>query len=517
MAAVTVGPGTSFLKSGQEYKESLRDGREVWYDGERVDDVTTHPATAGGIDIIADMYDDQLRAETRDLTTYVREDGARIGMGFVVPRSPDDLRARRECAEHYFRKTFGVFGRQIDMIPTVDCGLIWLLPELRVHDPERAENNVTYVNWAQENNVMQSAPVADPQGFRSRGSALGRRGTVLFSDERGDQPYNVEADFLVVENGKRIANSLRVIHEDAAGIVISGAKVVGSVAPQVQEITVSNLTIPDPVPEAALYCRVPANSPGLKMICRELVTNPGASLVDHPIDARGEEMDCLVIYEEVFVPWWRVGVYRWTDFGPCYTRFGALEWWHTMTRLCVKAELFVGLLQSVIDAIGTGHRPGVRALTAEVIEYAEILRGMVIAAEVGAKYNDEGVLFPDVMKTTAGRAYAVERYPGIIHRLQELAGQGPILRWSEKTMNHPELGPRLDWIFEGAGMSARDKNLFMNLLWDVTSSSHAGRVEIFENVNGAPLPALRERLYNEYDRRPHINAVRRFLRMNELE
>jgi 4-hydroxyphenylacetate 3-monooxygenase len=511
----TVTTETSFLKSGEQYRESLRDGREVWFDGERVEDVTVHPALAGGIDILADMYDDQLRPETQELTTYVRDDGSRIGMGFVVPRSPEELRARRECAEHYFRKTFGVFGRQIDMIPTVDCGLIWLLPELRKHDPEHAENNLAYVNWAQENNVMQSAPVADPQGFRSRGSALGRRGTVLFSDERGDQPYNVEADFLVVEDGKRIANSLRVIDESDEGVVISGAKVVGSVAPQAHEITISNLTIPDPVPEAAIYCRVPANAPGVKMICREAVTRPDWSLQDHPLDARGEEMDCLVIYEEVFVPWWRVGMYRWTEFGPTYTRFGALEWWHTMTRLCVKAEMFVGLLQTIVDAIGTGHRPGVRNLVAEVIQYAEVLRGMVIAAEANAKYNEDGVLFPDVMKTTAGRAYAVELYPMIIHRLQELAGQGPVLRWSEKTMNHPQLGPRLEWIFEGAGMSAREKNLFMNLLWDLTSSSHAGRVEIFENVNGAPLPVLRERLYNEYDRKPHVDSVRSFLGLPE--
>jgi 4-hydroxyphenylacetate 3-monooxygenase len=181
----------------------------------------------------------------------------------------------------------------------------------------------------------------------------------------------------------------------------------------------------------------------------------------------------------------------------------------------VKAEMFAGLLQIIVDSIGTGHRPGVRNLVAEVIQYAEVLRGMVIAAEANAKYNEDGVLFPDVMKTTAGRAYAIELYPTIIHRLQELAGQGPVLRWSEKTMNHPQLGPRLEWIFEGAGMGAREKNLFMNLLWDLTSSSHAGRVEIFENVNGAPLPVLRERLYNEYDRGPHKNAVRRFLGLPE--
>src|ERR1044072_8398995 len=181
------------------------------------------------------MYDDQLRPETRDVVTYDREDGARISMSFMVPRTPEDLVRRRECAEHWFRRTFGVFGRQLDMLPTLDVGLIWMLPELREHDPERAENNLVYLDWAQRNNPQMSAPVADPQGFRSRGSALGRRDTVLFSSERGEVPYNVDADFLIID-GKRIANSLRVIDESAEGIVISGAKVVGSGAPRANEL-----------------------------------------------------------------------------------------------------------------------------------------------------------------------------------------------------------------------------------------------------------------------------------------
>jgi 4-hydroxyphenylacetate 3-monooxygenase len=185
--------------------------------------------------------------------------------------------------------------------------------------------------------------------------------------------------------------------------------------------------------------------------------------------------------------------------------------------LTVKAELFVGVLQIVVDGIGTSHRPGVRALVAEVIEYAEILRGMVLAAEANASENEDGVMWPDVMKCTAGRAYAVERYPRIIHRLQELAGQGPILRFSESDWDHPIWGPRLNWLYEGAELSARDKNLVMNLLWDLTTSAHAGRVAIFENVNGTPLPFMRERLYTEYDRSDAVSHVRTFLGLTSNE
>ena len=107
-----------FLKSGAEFRESLRDGREVWYGGELVADVTTHPALAGGIAVLAEMYDDQLNPETQELVTFVRDDGARVSQAFMVPRSKDDLAKRRLCAEHFMRKTFGVFGRQLDMIST---------------------------------------------------------------------------------------------------------------------------------------------------------------------------------------------------------------------------------------------------------------------------------------------------------------------------------------------------------------------------------------------------------------
>jgi 4-hydroxyphenylacetate 3-monooxygenase len=145
------------------------------------------------------------------------------------------------------------------------------------------------------------------------------------------------------------------------------------------------------------------------------------------------------------------------------------------------------------------------------MEYAQVLRGMVLAAEEGAELTPSGVMWPDKKMITAGRAYALGKYHHIAHIVQELGGQGPILRWSEKDLNHPEIGPRLAWAYEGASMSARDKNLLMNLLWDLTSSSHAGRNALFENVNGFPLPYLRARMHREYDQSDAVDAIPSYL------
>lgn len=503
---------TAHLKTGAEFRESLRDGREVWYRGERVDDVTSHAATAGGIDLLAEAYDDQHRPETREILTFIREDGARVSKAWMVPRTREDLESRRQCVEYLARKTFGIFGRQLDMIACTQVGMEAFRHLIEEHNPEYAANITRYITMAAEQNLLLAAPVADPQGWRSRGSALGRRGIPLFDTEKASPIKDPERSVLDLEiDGTTLPGSLRVVRENEEGVWVSGAKIVASVGPQANELLVSNLSLPDPTPESSFWILIPAGSPGVRLVCREMVSHPDASFHDHPIASRGEEMDALAIFEDVFVPRERLCSYRWTELGRYYGMIGALEHWHTLIKLSVKADLFAGLLQLITQGIGTGHRPGVRQLVAEVVEYASILKGMVLAAEAKAELTKSGVMWPDPRIITAGRCYAIGLYPMMIHRLQELGGQGPILRWSEKDLTHPVLGPRLDFLYEGADISTWDKNLLMNLLWDLTSGSHAGRVELFENVNGFPLPYLRERLVREYDFTTSVNAITSYL------
>ena len=100
--------------------------------------------------------------------------------------------------------------------------------------------------------------------------------------------------------------------------------------------------------------------------------------------------------------------------------------------------------------IGTSHRDGVRQLVAEVMEYASVLRGMVLASEERATYTASGVLWPDKRMITAGRSYALGRYPHIVHIVKELAGQGPVLRWSEADFDNPRDRP-----MAGVGLRGR--------------------------------------------------------------
>src|ERR1041384_6454910 len=98
------------MRNGQQYRDSLRDGRTVYVYGERVPDVTTHPAFAGIVDTVAGLYD--YAGDPANGMIHTNPDSGTPGnKAFLIPRSPDDLRARREAIRTWARRTNGLVGR----------------------------------------------------------------------------------------------------------------------------------------------------------------------------------------------------------------------------------------------------------------------------------------------------------------------------------------------------------------------------------------------------------------------
>jgi 4-hydroxyphenylacetate 3-monooxygenase len=471
---------TTLIRSGAEYKEALRDGREVWYRGERIEDVVTHPATSGLVELIAKLYDDQSRPETEDVLTYVH-DGTRLPTSWLAPTTPEDLVRRRACCEHFAWETWGTVGRAPDMITWTQIGLLAHLPTFRRLSPEYADNLAAYHESAQVRNVLLAAVIAEPQGIRSRSGRAG--------DDR-------DAVF-------------RVTEQTPKGLRLSGARTAGSIAAQADELLVS--TIFTTRPEESVWAAIPIASPGLKFLCRETTARPDASSFDHPIASHGDELDCLVILDDVFVPHERVFCYGAPELQAqgLYGHISAGEHWNVLDRLCVKAEIFAGAAQLVVEALEVEKTPAARDAVARIAGYAQVLRAGVLAAEQLAAPTEGGILMPDLNMIAAVRAYALDNYPEVVHILQELCGQGLVMRFSEVDFDHPELGPRLETFLAQPGISAREKNRLMNLVWDLTTDSHAGRSTLFENVNATPSFILRQKLYAELDRSAFIDRISR--------
>ena len=486
--AVADSKQTHFLKTGEEYVKSLQDDRVVYYKGELVEDVTTHEATGGGISEIAAVYDEQFDDQAQNVLTYVRDDGARVTASYLIPRTKDDLRFRREGIKHVARRTWGTHGRGIDMIATLPLGMLGELPSFKRECPEFAENIHWYLKHAEENNIHLGETIVDPQGFRSRAAGTAPEAT---------PPERATA---------------RIVKEDSTGIWISGVKGVGTCVPQANELVLGSL--PPAARRGELLGLRARRLPGLKMFCREIVHRPGSNAYEHPLTSRGEEIESIVAFDNLFVPNERIIAKGTRSLHGVnfYNVWARLEHWYTFVRIVAKSEMYVGLAQLIMDTLELSEVPVVRQRVADIIEYCQILQGMQLAAEELAQLSEGDLMIPDVNVVTAGRSYALDNLPRILHILQDICGQGMILRWSEKDLETPAaFGKNLGWFLDTRNMSARDKNLVMNLVWDVAASEHATRSKLFEESNALNVPFLKERLYGEYDRTRFLEECRHFI------
>ena len=104
------------IKSGKQHTESLRDGRAVFINGERVSDVTTHPAYRNSVASIAELYDFQSQPENKSVMTFETETGHVANRIWQLPKSYADLVERRKGIEAWTRLHAGFLGRSPDHV-----------------------------------------------------------------------------------------------------------------------------------------------------------------------------------------------------------------------------------------------------------------------------------------------------------------------------------------------------------------------------------------------------------------
>jgi aromatic ring hydroxylase len=467
---------TSYVITGGQYRESLRDGRRIVFGDEEVADVTTHPAFRGGVDLVAGYFDLHADPAFRDALTFRDPvSGAVKTAGWLVPRSKEDLRHRREALQISTRHTFGLFGRPPDYGSTFVMGFLSVLDLFEEHNPRLARNVVEFVERA----GREAAICAD-----------------VFAETQSDR---------TVPNAERKAR-LRVVEERPDGVVVYGAKAVGSVGAIGNYCVIANLIAQGIDPKAIIWAVCPVNAEGLTLVSREQLT-PSDGAGNHPVDSRGEESDTLYVFDHVFIPWEHVFMWGAEHLLGLYYRIGVLGHWHVLSRLWYRAEIFAGLAQAIVNVLGTDSIPGVRAVVADVFTYASSLRAFVLAAEAEGTLTKGGVYIPSIELVTAGRLHSLVRYPDVIHALRDLAGQGLISRFPDAVFERERLREQLDDFLGGQSVSARDKNRLFNLVWDLTCSAHAARVALFENVNSLPPAWIREGIYQSYDRKDAVEFV----------
>lgn len=466
------------VRTGEQYLESLRDGREVWLDGERVEDVTCHPRLAGCARSVAEVYDLQHDPAWREvITTPLDSTSERMSVAHLIPRSTEDLQRRRKMVECLMRRCGGTMGRLPEYSATMLQGLIYARDILSQGDPEHAERAERYVEFCRDYDLCLATGFTDPPRDRTRPAEEWER--------------------------------LHVVKRGPEGIVVRGAKAVATMGPYANEFQCLTSHRPDLRPDEVLYFAVPMAAPGLRIICRQPFAHEARE--EHPLSAAFDEMDAWIILEDVFVPAERVHFLDRVDLNQAL--FAALTGaplvhYHILVRQAVKAEVLVGLCAAIAEYLGLTTQPQAQNNITEVIGYLETLRAFLFAAEQQPIYSTYGHAIPNPMYTNIGRIHAMENHVQILHRVRELCGASLLMAPRFADITHPEIGPAVRRFIAGTDTLSTERYHIMKLAWDYLGDSFGSRQLLFELHNAGTLSAAKSRVLSGFDTAPLVQLAK---------
>ncbi|QFZ21185.1 4-hydroxyphenylacetate 3-hydroxylase family protein [Saccharothrix syringae] len=461
-------------RTGKEYLESLRDGRVIWLDGELVDDVTTHPAFRRSVGSIADLYDMTHDPAHADALTVPGPDGeGRVLRAHQIPRSKEELRAKGRAFKLWSEATFGFFGRSPDYMASAVAGFATVPEVFSAGEFDGSANVLAHWRRMAQDDLYQAHTLVNPQIDRTR------------------PPSEQEEDDLC----------LRVVAERGDGIVVRGAKMIGTAAAFADEILVGVTQRMAPAEaDYAVSFSVPVSAPGVKFVSRTSYEGRATSVFDYPLSSRFDENDALVVFENVFVPWDRVFAYREPEV--CHQQFWRTPAFvsfvhHGAIRLWTKLEFLAGVAVLVARANNTYDLPPVRMQIGKLMAWVNTAKAVAVAIEDGAEAvpGGSGAVMPNREMSCAQLAIGPDLYPKVLNEVKLLAGGGLIqLPASVRDLRHPEVSALLGKYVRSPGHDAEARIKLLKLAWDALGSEFAGRHDQYERFyHGSPhvyLPAL---------------------------
>jgi 4-hydroxyphenylacetate 3-monooxygenase oxygenase component len=473
-------------RTGAEFLKGLRGAREVWVEGERVADVTSHPAFAGAAQSLAEVFDLQHKAGDVCLMPDP-ETGERINVSHMLPRSKADLERRHRGLERISEYSVGLMGRTPDYMNVTYAGFAARADEWAVNGNEGgAANLAEYQKFLRRKDISLTHTIVQPTIDRSK----------------GDVPLI----------GDTVA--LHKVEKTAHGILVSGSRVLATLAPFADEIAVyPAVPLIEGTDAHAVSFNIPMDTPGLKFLCRDSFSRQG-NRFDFPLSSRFDEQDAFVIFDRVEVPRERIFI----DANKAvYNSVMARSWWpnimqQTMIRAHTKLEFAWGLATRMAAAINS-NAPQTQQMLGEIWCYAEFARAAVHSAEEGAYEYGNGAWFPDGRPLAALRALLPVWFPRVNEIIRLIGAHHHFTTPSAAQFADPELRPLIDKYLHGAGdVTAEERARIFRLAWDFTGSALASRNEQYErfylassgrNLQLAQQVAARERADGLVDRFLH--------------
>ena len=463
------------LRTPEQYKASLKDGREVYYRGELVKDVTTHPIIGTAVEHACIDYRMAEDPRYRDLAICIdpqtKEPYSRY---FHLPRNAEDLLKRSQLIAASTREgaTLVVLIKEIG---TDALFALHIVAEemAKRGKPEYKERVEKYYKMCRDRDYCVAVAQSDVKGDRS----LGPQG-----QEHPDY-------------------YLRVVEERKDGIVVRGAKVHTSVLTNTDEVIVLPTRAMKAEDKAyAVAFALPAATKGLKL----LASSYGGFKKDpfeFPISASHKMMETLTVFDDVFVPWERVFMNGETE----AAGFLALTFvkFHRFTAVSYKLpllELFAGSARAIAEYNGVDGAGHIREKLTELAAYHATVQGLIIAAAHQHTVVPPGIAVPNVLLTNVAKYQFASNYHTAVQMVQDVAGGLLVTGPSVEDWRSEATGPYVKKYLGGKkGVPTEHRLRMLNLISDLTAGDFGGYQEVLAVHAEGSLEAEKLQTYREYD------------------
>jgi 4-hydroxyphenylacetate 3-monooxygenase len=442
-------------RTGQQFLDGLRgDAREVWLNGEKITHPLDHPQLEQAARSLAAVYDLQ-HEHADEMLAPSPDDGRLVNLTHLIPRSREDLERRRRAVELIASASAGLMGRTPDYLNvTFACFAgradVWA----RRGNEQGAANIVAYQKEMRDRDLSTTHSIMNPQVDRTKPEADQAAGEV----------------------------ALHKIADTATGIVVRGARMLATLAPYADELTIypgSDIRPQDG--RYALSFAIPMGTPGLKFICRDSYAKRGSTF-DYPLSSRFDEMDAVAIFDDVEVPRERVFLDGDTE---GYSEVISDTGWrgHIMhqafTRAYVKLSFAFGLGHMIANTTGVGRFDHIQEKLGQMWNMAELTRSALVAAEAGSALDEGGVWYPDDRPFLALRGEMPKWLPHCNELISLIGGGGFMCTPSRADLDGP-IRDLIDTYYQAGGAEAERRIALFRLAWDYIGSDLGGRGELYE-------------------------------------
>lgn len=472
------------LRTGSAYRDSLRDEREIWINGERVADVTTHPAFRPIIDVRARMYDLAFEERHRDKMSYIdRETGQRRSILNKLPVEQQDWDAKRVALGTVFHDIGGIVNRVGDETVAAMWSMYDGRERLKQVDHRFSDNVERHLKHILLTDPYHVSGNADPKGNRSK------------------RPQDQDPDML-----------LHAVKETDAGIFVRGAKYeTGSAYANQAFIKVVTADWGDAkLSDYAIgFILDDMAAPGLKHLCRTGFNDRRPE--DYPLSTRFDEIDAMVIFDDVFIPWENVFFYRDTA-AASYIRASVHRYstYPFLLRMVFLVDLLIGTVLYNLRQTGLENNPVIREKLAMMACFREMVDAHLIAAVAKGERSPAGLFMPNQSLLFAGRALGCSRLHEIIQIARELCGGQICLTPDYASFAAAGPGASLDKYYTlDDEWHSEDRRKLLAFARDLINSDYAGHKLCFYLFGHAPPYVHLNLVYNNFNFNGPLDFVRK--------